>query len=49
MKQSPLTTTSPDPIGIVISRGTREEPTPTCAAYVWGPPSGAADESSKAA
>ena len=30
-----------EPIGIVISRGRRDEPTPAFAAYVWGP---AADE-----
>jgi hypothetical protein len=26
-----------EPVGIVISRGTREEPTPAFFAYVWGP------------
>ena len=26
-----------EPIGIVISRGTREEPTPAFASYEWGP------------
>lgn len=25
-----------EPVGIVISRGSREEPTPTCFAYIWG-------------
>jgi hypothetical protein len=28
-----------EPIGIVISSGKREEPTPAFAAYVWGPAS----------
>ena len=26
-----------EPVGIVISRGKRAEPTPTFLAYVWGP------------
>jgi hypothetical protein len=26
-----------EPMGIVISRGTRAEPTPRLVAYVWGP------------
>jgi hypothetical protein len=26
-----------EPIGIIISRGTREEPKPAFWAYVWGP------------
>ncbi len=26
-----------EPVGIVISRGTREEATPVFSAYVWGP------------
>lgn len=28
---------SGEPIGIVISRGSREEPAPSFWAYVWGP------------
>jgi len=28
---------SGDPLGIIISRGSREEPTPAAWAYVWGP------------
>lgn len=28
---------SAEPVGIVISRGQRDEPTPTFWAYVWGP------------
>ena len=27
-----------EPVGIVISRGSRHEHVPTVAAYVWGPP-----------
>ncbi len=39
-----------EPVGIVISRGTREEPTPVFWAYVWGPaPEAAVEEASKAA
>ena len=26
-----------EPVGIVISRGSRDEPTPAFFAYVWGP------------
>ena len=26
-----------EPVGIVISRGSREEPTPAFFAYIWGP------------
>jgi hypothetical protein len=26
-----------EPVGIIISRGDRDEPTPVCFAYVWGP------------
>lgn len=26
-----------EPVGIVISRGSREEPPPTFSVYVWGP------------
>jgi hypothetical protein len=28
---------SAEPIGIVISRGKRDEPTPAFVAYIWGP------------
>jgi hypothetical protein len=34
----------PEPIGIVISRGSHLEPAPVVRAYVWGPaPTGAPD------
>lgn len=40
----------PEPIGIVISRGSRAEPIPMFSAYVWGPaPEPAIDSASKAA
>jgi len=26
-----------EPVGIVISRGNRDEPTPAVFAYIWGP------------
>ena len=39
-----------EPVGIVISRGSRSEPAPKFLAYVWGPaPEAAAEEKSKAA
>lgn len=38
-----------EPLGIVISRGTREEAMPTVFAYIWGPGPGPTDESSRAA
>jgi hypothetical protein len=36
----PFNVNSPEvtePVGIVISRGNRDEPTPAVFAYVWGP------------
>lgn len=40
-----------EPIGIIISRGSRDEPTPLFSTYVWGPAPEpeAADEASRAA
>jgi hypothetical protein len=39
-----------EPVGIVISRGSRAEAAPKFLAYVWGPaPEAAAEETSKAA
>jgi hypothetical protein len=29
---------SEEPLGIIISRGSREEPVPAFSAFVWGPP-----------
>ena len=31
------TDSSSEPIGIIISRGDRTEPTPVFSAYIWGP------------
>jgi hypothetical protein len=36
-KPQPKEADSLEPIGIVISRGTRETDTPRFTAYVWGP------------
>lgn len=33
-----------EPMGIVISRGKRDEPVPALTAYVWGPAPEAQDE-----
>lgn len=38
-----------EPLGIIISRGSREEPTPIFLTYVWGPAPEPADDASKAA
>ncbi len=39
-----------EPVGIVISRGSRAEASPKFLAYVWGPaPEAATEETSKAA
>jgi hypothetical protein len=40
---------SDEPLGIIISRGSREEPTPIFSTYVWGPAPDPADGASKAA
>jgi hypothetical protein len=37
MKRLQQTNSSQEPIGIIISRGSREEDTPRFSAYVWGP------------
>ncbi len=37
MKKNRKDTGSNEPIGIVISRGDRTEPTPVFSAYIWGP------------
>lgn len=37
MKKRIVETSSPEPLGIVISQGSRVEETPRFAAYVWGP------------
>ena len=39
-----------EPVGIVISRGSREEAPPRFAAYIWGPvPEDTAEKTTKAA
>jgi hypothetical protein len=41
------TETEEEPVGIIISRGSRAEETPRFSAYVWGPvPTGETEESS---
>lgn len=37
MKKNRKDEGSNEPIGIVISRGDRTEPTPVFSAYIWGP------------
>jgi hypothetical protein len=44
MKASTKLTADQEPVGIVISRGSRLEPTPTFFAYVWGPAPEVSDE-----
>ena len=35
---------SKEPLGIIISRGRRDEPVPAFSAFVWGPPASELDE-----
>jgi len=42
-------TRSDEPLGIIISRGSRDEPTPIFSTYVWGPAPDPSDTASKAA
>jgi hypothetical protein len=37
MKKDRKDTNSSEPMGIVISRGDKTEPTPVFAAYIWAP------------
>lgn len=37
MKKNRKETGPGEPLGIVISRGDKTEPTPVFAAYIWGP------------
>jgi hypothetical protein len=37
MKQDRKDIVSTEPIGIIISRGDKTEPTPRFSAYIWGP------------
>ena len=45
MKKDRKETSSSEPIGIVISRGDKTEPTPVFSAYIWAPAPEAAEES----
>jgi hypothetical protein len=44
MKKDRKDTNSSEPMGIVISRGDRTEPTPVFAAYIWAPAPDNAEE-----
>ena len=37
MKKDRKDNVSSEPLGIIISRGDRTEPTPVFSAYIWGP------------
>ena len=37
MKKDRKDNVSSEPLGIIISRGDRTEPTPLFSAYIWGP------------
>jgi hypothetical protein len=37
MKKDRKETESSEPLGIIISRGDKTEPTPVFSAYIWGP------------
>ena len=37
MKKDRKETTQSEPLGIIISRGDKTEPTPVFSAYIWGP------------
>lgn len=45
MKKDRKETNSSEPLGIVISRGDKTEPTPVFAAYIWAPAPEQAEES----
>lgn len=50
MKKDRKETVASEPIGIVISRGDKTEPTPVFSAYIWGPvPDAAQDSATRAA
>lgn len=50
MKKDRKENGSPEPIGIIISRGDRTEPTPVFSAYIWGPvPDAVAETATRAA
>lgn len=35
---------SEEPLGIIISRGSRDEPVPAFSAFIWGPPASELDK-----
>ena len=37
MKKQPTPKVSNEPLGIIISRGDKREPTPVFSAYIWAP------------
>jgi len=49
MKKDRKETTQSEPLGIIISRGDKTEPTPVFSAYIWGPVPEATDESANRA
>ena len=49
MTKNPDTKRSDEPLGIIISSGSRDEPTPIFSTYIWGPAPEPADSASKAA
>ncbi|HEX9085323.1 MAG TPA: hypothetical protein VF836_11340 [Gemmatimonadaceae bacterium] len=50
MKKDRKETVSSEPLGIIISRGDRTEPTPIFSAYIWGPvPDSIKDSATRAA
>jgi hypothetical protein len=48
MRKAAETKEESEPVGIVISRGSRDEPTPAFFAYIWGPAPEAEDEVKRA-
>jgi hypothetical protein len=50
MKKDRKETESSEPLGIIISRGDKTEPTPVFSAYIWGPvPEAATETATRAA
>jgi hypothetical protein len=50
MKKDRKEIESSEPLGIIISRGDKTEPTPVFAAYIWGPvPDAPPDTATRAA
>jgi hypothetical protein len=50
MKKDRKEIVSSEPLGIIISRGDKTEPTPVFSAYIWGPvPDSVQDSATRAA